>query len=207
MLKALAASAYIHDAPTWMWTLFLLSLTWGYLGIQSRRKAAARSGASSRGSSEGLRATDSNNVDVCGVKSTSPAYNCKQIDVVRKSTAVAGDAPSATAVAAAVEVDAALPFEPEPPSDPLMKARMKQLIAGLDEEWAASGPPLLDNGAMRVWHRPDGCSVHSFKYEVVMPLGPGKQSRRIAALYHYFTHGLESMSTWLLVLHYLFGSS
>jgi hypothetical protein len=64
------------------------------------------------------------------------------------------------------------PLEPEPLADPALKARMVATVAALELGWAEL-PPLLDDGAMRVWHRAEGGSVHSFKYSVVMPLAPG----------------------------------
>ena len=176
-MNMITATAFINDVPTWVWTILLLSLTWGYLGMQSRRKAAARGDTSFKGSSEGVRTTDANCESTGGVGIASSASTSNQSTIISSTAVNSSKAPGNTAVAS-VEADAAEPFEPEPPSDPVMKARMKELIAGLDEEWAASGPPLLDNGAMRVWHRPVGGSVHSFKYEVVMPLGPGKRSKR-----------------------------
>jgi hypothetical protein len=156
-----AAAAWAAEAPTWVWTLAVLSVAWCYLGLQCRRKAVARSAVDAR--------------------AVPPPHGALAVGKATLSLDVTGGRPTvggivttnAAGAAAAAAVAAAEPFEPEPHSDPAAKARMKRLVAGLDAAWAASGPPLLDGGGMRVWHRPEGGSVHSFKYEVVMPVGPG----------------------------------
>ena len=61
--------------------------------------------------------------------------------------------------------------EPEPISDPIAKRAMMDAVLSIEESWANS-PPILDSGGLKVWHRPEGGTIHSFKYEVVMPLAP-----------------------------------
>mmetsp|Transcript_41533 Transcript_41533/g.76876 ORF Transcript_41533/g.76876 Transcript_41533/m.76876 type:complete len:493 (+) Transcript_41533:109-1587(+) len=62
-------------------------------------------------------------------------------------------------------------YEPEPPADPAAKMKMIASVRSLEAEWSKSSP-LLDDGVLKVWHRPEGGSIHSFKYEVVMPMSP-----------------------------------
>ncbi len=62
-------------------------------------------------------------------------------------------------------------YEPEPISDPIAKRAMMDAVLSIEESWAKL-PPILDSGGLKVWHRPEGGAIHSFKYEVIMPLAP-----------------------------------
>ena len=62
-------------------------------------------------------------------------------------------------------------YEPEPKSDPIAKRAMMNSVLIIEKSWAGV-PPILDSDGLKVWHRPDGGTIHSFKYEVVMPLAP-----------------------------------
>ena len=62
-------------------------------------------------------------------------------------------------------------LEPDPTPDLAAKKRAAAKIADIEAEWNGV-QPLLDTGGLRVWHQPEGGAVHSFKYQVVLPVLP-----------------------------------
>jgi len=50
---------------------------------------------------------------------------------------------------------------------------MKEKLAALEAGWVGTVPLFADPQGLTVWHRHEGGSVHSFKYEVEIPTAPG----------------------------------
>ena len=63
------------------------------------------------------------------------------------------------------------PREPDPTPDAAAKAKAVTKVAAIEDEWNGT-EPIMDDGKLRVWHRHEGGAIHSFKYQVVMPVLP-----------------------------------
>ena len=167
-----------HDVAnsTWFLSIAFFVVSWWYMGRVSRHAAAKRSGAAAADtagvevSTPQLRAGNNAAPVVAASKRGPP-------DVVKKKNPLAATSTSYRCsplkeVPSPVRSEPCEPFEPEPVSDPAKKKSMVAKVSALEETWKRSGPPLLDDGILKIWHRHEGGAVHSFKYEVLMEISP-----------------------------------
>ena len=146
----------LGDAPTWVWSLGFMVVSWWYMGLQSRRAAKRRLGKPAATAGAGHETAEA------------------AVSTILNPTALPLAMPRDMSQTTKIVPDASASlYEPAPPSDPVLRSEVVGIVSRLEAAWAASGDPMLDDGRLKVWHRHEGGAIHSFKYEVIMPVAPG----------------------------------